>query len=66
MSEAIDPELKARIVKARAMEPIDRMRRKARALTAVFEAIDPLTLAERVEMLEEILEVLDPAGADEC
>ncbi len=61
MAQEIDPVLKAKIIQARRMEPVDRMRRLAKATAALFEAIDPLTLQERILLLEDVLEVLDPS-----
>lgn len=64
MAEEMDPALKAKIIKSRSMNPVDQMRRRARALVAVFDAIDPLTVQERINLLEEVLEVLDPQGEE--
>jgi hypothetical protein len=71
MSTSIDPELKARIVAARSArnqkigDAVDRMRRNAKALTALMDAISPLPISERVEMLEDVLQVLDPQTEEE-
>lgn len=60
MSDEIDPKLKARIIMGRQLAPVDKLRRYSKALSAVFDAIDPLPIQERVDLLEEILNVLDP------
>lgn len=44
---------------------LDKMRRKAKIQTRIFDIIDQVPLLERIEILEEILEALDelvPAG----
>lgn len=40
---------------------LDVMRRKARVQTQIFDIIDKLPIAERIEILEEMLEALDEA-----
>lgn len=38
---------------------LDKMRRRARITTQIFDIIDRVPILERVEILEEILEALD-------
>lgn len=51
---------RAKVPDAEVIKAMDEMRRHAKALNGVFDAISVLPFRERVELLEEVLEVLDP------